>query len=168
MAVGAEAPRSRWRYRVGQVIAAARARNADIDVDDVLRDLQPALGELWRQMAPRDKVHSLNIFRRVSGDALLVRQAALLHDVGKAQAPLGTIGRSLVVLAQRFGATRALEAVPVLGGRVRRYRRHPEIGAQMLRDAGADGVLAEIVAEHQAKAPRHAETARLQAADERQ
>ncbi|HEV3233516.1 MAG TPA: HDIG domain-containing protein [Candidatus Dormibacteraeota bacterium] len=168
MAVGARASQSRWRYRVGQVIAAARARNTNVDVEAVLRDLPPGLGELWLEMAPRDMVHSLKVFRRVAGDELLVRQAALLHDVGKARAPLGTIGRSLVVLAERFGATVALDAVPVLGGRCRRYRRHPEIGAEMLRQAGADPVLVEIVAEHQSPAPRHPQTARLQAVDERE
>jgi putative nucleotidyltransferase with HDIG domain len=168
MVMGVRAPRPRWRYRVGQVLLAARPRYSDEDVDAVLADLTPPLGRLWMELAPRDKAHSIRVFRQVASDDVLVRQAALLHDVGKARVPLGTVGRSLVVLGERFGLAGAVQAIPILGPRVRRYRRHPQVGAEMLELAGADPLLVEVVAEHQASRPRHPQTRRLQEVDGRE
>lgn len=160
MAVGA-APG--WRYRVGQVLAARRAHVTDADRGEALAELPEALQGMFLAMAPRDQAHALRVLRRVvgaeGGAEPVLRQAALLHDAGKAAAPLGTPGRSLVVLAK------ALRMTALLGPRARRYRQHPEIGAEMLRRAGADPVLVEVVAEHQSNTPRHPETQRLRAAD---
>jgi putative nucleotidyltransferase with HDIG domain len=159
---------ARWAYRLGQVGAAHRARMDDADTAEALSHLTPELGRLYLGMAVRDQAHALRVLRRLGhADSLLCR-AALLHDVGKTRAPLGTPGRSLVVLAEPIGATRLLCAVPFVGTRVRRYLRHPEIGAEMLRAAGADAALVEIVAEHESHRPHHPATARLQAVDERE
>jgi putative nucleotidyltransferase with HDIG domain len=155
----------RWRYRVGQVVAAARASLTDADRAEAMAELPPSLQPLFAAMAPRDQVHGLRVLRRIGSDAPVLRQAALLHDAGKAVTPLGTPGRSLVVLAESVGAGRLLELVPLWGRRVRRYRQHPSIGAEMLRRAGADPGLVEIVAEHQAQAPRRPETRQLQGVD---
>jgi putative nucleotidyltransferase with HDIG domain len=157
-----------WRYRVGQALAATRAGLAPGDMPAVQAELPPPLFALFAAMAPRDQVHAVRVLRRLEGAEPLLRQAALLHDAGKAVAPLGTPGRSLVVLAEASGTVAVLERVPLLGRRVRRYRAHPEIGADMLRQAGADAVLVEIVAEHQALSPRLPETLRLQAVDGRE
>ena len=159
---------ARWAYRVGQVGAAHRARMDDADRAEALSHLTPELGRLYLGMAVRDQKHALRVLRRAGrADGLLCR-AALLHDVGKSQTPLGTPGRSLVVLAEATGTTGLLCALPFLGTRVRRYLRHPEIGAEMLRAVGADAALVEIVAEHESARPRHPATARLQALDERE
>lgn len=154
-----------WRYRVGQALAATRAGLASEDLAEVSAELPPALLDLFTAMAPRDQVHAIRVLRRLKGAEPPLRQAALLHDAGKAVAPLGTTGRSLVVLAESVRAAAALERLPLIGPRVRRYRDHPAIGADLLRKAGADVVLVEIVAEHQARSPRRPETRRLQAAD---
>ncbi|MEA2646617.1 MAG: hypothetical protein QOE92_1700 [Chloroflexota bacterium] len=155
-------------YRVRQAWVGMRARPDAAEVAAALEELPAELRPAFRRMAPRDQVHALRVLDRVGAADPLLRQAALLHDAGKAAAPLGTMGRSLVVLAGAVGGLRLLESVPVLGVRVRRYVRHPEIGAEILRAAGAAPDLVEIVAEHQEVAPRHQETLRLQAVDGRE
>lgn len=94
-----------------------------------------------------DRRHATAVARRVC-DALgaeatpAVLAAALLHDVGKIDSGFG--------VWRRAGATvwiqvRGLERV---GGRVAAYARHPEIGAALLREAGADPLTAAWAAEH--------------------
>jgi putative nucleotidyltransferase with HDIG domain len=159
---------SRLAYRVGQVRSAYRATVTDADRAEALWHLKPALGTLFLRMAPRDQLHALRVLRGLDEDAKpLLRQAALLHDVGKSEAPMGTTGRSLVVIAKASGTMPVLMGVPGLGPRVRRYIDHPRIGAEMLREAGADGPLVQIVAEHESEHPSHPETAILQAMDGR-
>lgn len=66
-------------------------------------------------------------------------QAALLHDVGKHAADLGTVGRSLAtVTAVVVGRNRvaAWADRPGWRGRFGRYERHGEIGAESIRAAG--------------------------------
>jgi putative nucleotidyltransferase with HDIG domain len=159
---------ARWAHRVGQVRSAHRAAMSDADREEALSHLDPALGELFVRMAVRDQVHALRVLRRLGDAEPPLQQAALLHDVGKIETPMGTMGRSLVVLA---GATRTmglLTRVPGIGPKVQRYIEHPTIGAELLRHAGADGPLVQIVAEHESKHPSHPETAILQAMDERE
>jgi putative nucleotidyltransferase with HDIG domain len=159
---------ARWAYRVGQVGAAHLARMSDGDRAEALSHLGPELGELFLHMAVRDQQHALRVLHRLHDAGPLLCQAALLHDVGKADAPLGTVGRSLVVLAEATGTLPPLRRLPLVGGRFSRYLRHAEIGAEMLKAAGADPDLVEIVAEHEAGRPARPETASLQAVDERE
>lgn len=160
--------RERWLYRASQAIAAAGAKLSEADRAEALAALPEGLRALFLEMAPRDQRHSLNVLRRLQPAEPLLAQAALLHDVGKARAPLGTAGRSLLVLAEASGTTAALVRVPGLGARVARYRRHPEVGAALLAEAGASPALVDIVREHQAARPARPETLRLQAADGRE
>lgn len=97
---------------------------------------------LWRRMSGPDRRHALGVARRV--EAALgeraswpVLAAALLHDVGKVEAGLGTLGRVVATVA----GERA-------GERVRRYRRHPEVGASLLALAGSDPVTVAWAREH--------------------
>ena len=159
---------ARCAYRVAQVRSAHRAAIREADQEEALSHLDPALGELFLRMAARDQVHALRVLRRLGDAEPLLRQAALLHDVGKIETPMGTMGRSMVVLAGATGTTGLLTRVPGIGPRVQRYLDHPRIGAELLRHAGADGPLVQIVAEHESKRPSHPETAILQAIDERE
>ena len=131
-------------------------------------------GPLWGlflEMSDRDQRHSLEVLRRLRNSTTegrvepVLAHAALLHDVGKARAPLGVPGRSLLVLAEACGGIAVLLRVPGLGRRVARYMDHPAIGAEMLRSAGASPALVEVVGEHQRQRPERAETLRLQGAD---
>ena len=83
---------ARWAYRVGQVRSAHRARMSDRDRAEAFSHLGPELGGLFLRMAVRDQQHALRVLRRLDGPGPLLCQAALLHDVGKAEAPLGTLG----------------------------------------------------------------------------
>jgi putative nucleotidyltransferase with HDIG domain len=159
---------TRWAYRVRQARSAHRVAVTDADRQEALGQLEPVLGALFLRMAARDQLHALRVMRRLGDAEPLLRRAALLHDVGKIEAPMGTAGRSLVVLARATGTVPLLARLPGLGPRVRRYLEHPGIGAQLLRVAGADNSLVEIVAEHASERPSHPETAILQAMDERE
>jgi putative nucleotidyltransferase with HDIG domain len=74
----------------------------------------------------------LRRFDAFVGEALHVtppvaaRRAALLHDIGKVQAPLGTLMR---VVATMVGPRTAA---------FRRYHEHETIGVAMLEQAGSD------------------------------
>ncbi len=157
-----------WRYRVGQVREARRAVMSEADRNEARAHLAPSLAELFLRMPVRDQAHALRVMRRLDSTEPLLCQAALLHDVGKIESPLGTAGRSLVVLAGATGMTDLVVRLPGIGAKIRRYIDHPRLGADLLRAAGADGPLIQIVAEHESKEPSHPQTAVLQAVDGRE
>lgn len=162
---------SSWSYRVTQVVDALTATMPEQDRAEALSHLPGSLGAVFLQMSVRDQRHSLKVMRRLRAAGIedpLMLQAALLHDVGKSRVPLGIPGRSLLVLGEAFRPLAWILRVPILGARIGRYRRHPEVGAQMVAAAGGDPRLVEIVAEHQADSPARPETRRLQAADGRE
>jgi hypothetical protein len=82
-----------------------------------------------------------------------VLAAALLHDVGKTVAAIGTFRRvAVTVLAKAGGYDRvAAWAAQGPGWRQRagQYVAHPEIGADLLRKAGSDPLTVAWAAEHQ-------------------
>lgn len=155
-------------YRVGQALGGTFGRLDPEATAAAVAELPENLRPLFLSMRPRDQRHAVGVLRRLGPAPAILRQAALLHDVGKSRAFLGTAGRTLGVLAESTRTTALVRRVPGVGPRLALYARHPEIGAGMLRDAGAPDQLVEIVAEHQARRPRLAETARLQAADGRE
>jgi hypothetical protein len=103
----------------------------------VARVLEPAELDLWQRMSAPDRRHSVAVARRIDGPSEMVA-AALLHDVGKVEAALGTFGR---VMATIIGPGRAT-------GRLALYLRHDIIGEQLLRDAGARPLVVTWAAEH--------------------
>jgi putative nucleotidyltransferase with HDIG domain len=156
---------------VGQVRAAFTARVTDADRAEALSLLSPPLQGLFLRMSVRDQRHSMEVLRRLDAASRadpILAQAALLHDAGKADAYLGVPGRTMLVLGEAAGAIGLVQRLPLIGARIARYRRHPETGARLLAQAGADSRLVEIVREHQAKHPRMPETLTLQAADGRE
>ncbi len=99
--------------------------------------LSPAELRLWLALDPADQRHSLLVADRLVAahpDAPRhERAAALLHDIGKLDAGLGTVGR--------VAAT-----VVVTGDRGRRYRDHERLGAAVLRSVGSDPRVVALVA----------------------
>ena len=102
--------------------------------------------QLWRQMSPADQRHAVGVAQRVaaSNTERPVLAAALLHDIGKIDAGLGTFGR---VAATLVGRRRAK-------GRFALYLRHDAIGASLLTDAGSDPLTIAWAREHHLPAER--------------
>jgi hypothetical protein len=99
--------------------------------------------ELWRQMSNPDRRHAVGVARdvvTVLGAAARrdVVVAALLHDVGKIDSGLGTFARVAATLVNRRDGD----------GRFARYRRHDEIGAQLLANAGSAPLTIAWAREH--------------------
>jgi len=115
------------------------------DVAWVESRLSPAELALWQRMPAADRRESVAVARRFVRnhgteplDALVA--AALLHDVGKTEANLGTVGRSLATMAGVLAGHDVAPAWQARGGISRRfalYLRHEEVGAGMLEIAGA-------------------------------
>ena len=111
---------------------------------------------LWEQMSGPDRRHSVAVAREVDhrlgrGSTMPVRAAALLHDVGKIDADLGTGGRVVATLAAKvLGRDSAQRWRQAKGfrGKIGRYLHHPEIGAEMLERAGSDPLTVAWAAEH--------------------
>jgi hypothetical protein len=92
--------------------------------------------DLWRRMSAADRRHAIAVARRFASSGEWSREeiaGALLHDVGKVDANLGTFAR---VLATVVGPRT---------DRFRRYHDHEEIGAAMLAAAGSSPVTVELV-----------------------
>ncbi|HAP75265.1 MAG TPA: hypothetical protein DCR14_04215 [Acidimicrobiaceae bacterium] len=100
------------------------------DVAWAHQHLLPSEAALWDRMAVQDRRHSLLVARRfverLPDATRHEAAAALLHDVGKLQAGLGTLGR---VLATVVGPR---------GTRFRAYHDHERLGAELLAEAGSD------------------------------
>lgn len=132
--------------------------------------LGPGAAALWLRQHPLDRRHTVAVARRVldpewraavlSGDRAngdgggvavqggagghappWVVEAALLHDVGKAEARMGAGGRTLATVLELAGARSA-------PGTVGRYLRYPQRGAELLAAAGARPEVVAWAREH--------------------
>jgi len=112
--------------------------------------------QLWDRMSGPDRRHALGVARRVEvalGEEATrpVLAAALLHDVGKTVADLGTYGR---VVATLSGAITGADthALWVEGSgftrKVGLYLTYPALGADLLRLAGSDELTVAWAREH--------------------
>jgi putative nucleotidyltransferase with HDIG domain len=110
--------------------------------------LSPAEATLWRRMPAADRRESVWVAKRLrqelagtaAGDDERWTVTALLHDVGKSEANLGTIGRALATVAGGVAGHGVAPAWQARGGIARRfglYLRHDEVGAGMLEVAGS-------------------------------
>jgi putative nucleotidyltransferase with HDIG domain len=126
---------SLWHLTKRLVGAAVAQPLHSTEVNEVAAILTPAELQLFTQLSTADQRHALHVLRRFDafvGEALHVtppvaaRRAALLHDIGKVQAPLGTLMR---VVATMVGPLTAA---------FRRYHEHETIGVAMLEQAGSD------------------------------
>lgn len=112
--------------------------------------LGPGERQLWQRMPRADRKHSVAVARTVAdhlGEERPVLAAALLHDVGKVDAELGTFSRVAATLIGRRRAQGWSQA-PGMRGRVERYLRHDALGAEMLEAAGADPLTVAWAREH--------------------
>ncbi len=150
-------------YRVRQLVAAVRAGPLDpIDLELVRRYLPPKGMELYQSMPRGDQRHSLTILRGLIAEghtAVPLLQAALLHDVAKAQ--VGLWHRTIVVLANAISPS-LLPRLASANSHSWRYPlylslHHPELGAQAAEQSGFDPRAVTLIRRHQAKLPAIAE-----------
>jgi hypothetical protein len=112
---------------------------------------------LWHRLAVADRRHSIVVARRfvdrLTASSTIVTTAgtapsraevaaALLHDIGKLDAGLGTVGRVGATLWRGLTGERRATAGT---GRISRYLRHEAIGAELLTAAGSDPRTIELV-----------------------
>lgn len=116
-----------------------RTQPSELDLAWVRDTLTEPEYALWATLGRADRVESIGTARRTvralsntpyAGDPRWVA-AALLHDVGKADAGLGPFGRAA---ATAYGWVRAPAR---MRGRAGRYLRHAARGAAALERAGA-------------------------------
>ena len=93
--------------------------------------------DLWRSMSNVDRRHAIEVARqceRLRGAGRREEMAAaLLHDVGKVESGLGTLGRV---------------AATIVGPRTRRFRAyhdHERIGSEWLAAGGSSPVTVDLV-----------------------
>jgi hypothetical protein len=101
--------------------------------------------ELWSALSNADRRHAIEVGRRFvhrRPEATRAEMAgALLHDVGKLEADLGTLGRVVATVVGPHGR------------RFRTYHDHEAIGARMAEAAGADPVTIALIEGHGPAAP---------------
>jgi putative nucleotidyltransferase with HDIG domain len=145
----------RIAYRVKQFVSALVASVQPMDVIVLPRYLSSAEVELFLRQDAALQQHSLRVLRiledRGCRDAVLL-EAALLHDVGKSEGRIKLWHRVAKVLldvvspalSERLGADDAGSW---------RYQfyvqaHHPDLGAEMIRVAGGESSVAELIADH--------------------
>lgn len=118
--------------------------------------LLPAEVEVWAVLSNPDRRHAIGVARRTvaalggAADRPVVA-AALLHDVGKADARLGTYGRVVATVAGRVAGRDMAPIWSTKRGFTRRvglYLRHDDLGADRLALAGSDPLTVAWAREH--------------------
>jgi putative nucleotidyltransferase with HDIG domain len=157
-------------HRVGQFWRHSSARVSQADLVKASNVLGNRLTPLFLCLPVNEQRHALNVLatvERLGDDDLLLRQAALLHDLGKGQADFSVLDRSLAVFLEAV-SPRLLQLVlrssPGFAARYRVYKDHAAIGASRLRELGALE-LAEVIAEHHVPNPTLEATRQLRRAD---
>jgi hypothetical protein len=156
-------------HRVGQFWRHSAGRVSPTELDDAERILG-SLMPLFEALPQNEQRHGLDVLQTVlrrGGSDRLLLQAALLHDVGKAEARVSVIERSLAVfLGAVFppGLKAWRRLLPSFGRRYAAYVDHAALGARRLAMAGADE-LAAVIREHHHPDPKLEQTRRLREAD---
>ncbi|MEJ7653154.1 MAG: HD domain-containing protein [Chloroflexia bacterium] len=149
---------ARTAYRLAQLRSSLQARSCPSDREWAVGVLSDAERTFFERMPPWDRAHSLRVARvvqRDGGDELLTR-AALLHDCGKTLPGRGVpllYRGGLVVLGAlsprllRLAARRWGPLWPIY-----LHVHHPDIGAELLSDAGSPSDVVGLVRRHQSPA----------------
>lgn len=113
---------------------------SDVDSAWVTKILSSREYGLWCTQTLVDQRHSCDIARRFVEIRSLASRGeiagALLHDVGKIDAGLGTVARVFATV------------LPLPTPRFRAYRHHQACGAQMLKTIGSSEITVALVAGH--------------------
>lgn len=149
MRLGLSSRLARVRHRTGQFARACLDRKP-VTESDLEGLLSPPERELFWRLAPSDQRHSLAVMRylrRLSDDRVLLR-AALVHDVGKASAPLRLWQRVAHVLVRAWAPGIAAWLAASDDGWRRGFyvlAHHEHLGAEMLGQIGAEPDILRLV-----------------------
>jgi hypothetical protein len=163
---------ARVRYRVAQFFTTFWTSFRPVDVAYAAHHLDPELLRLFRRMSRAEQHHGIAICRALEAQGhtdadLLI--AALLHDVGKIQAPPRLWDRVIAVLGEHFAPQRATRwSVGEPRGLKRGFvvrRMHARWGAALAEQAGASSRSVTLIHHHHDPAEDDVELAALQATD---
>ena len=157
---------SRLLYRSRQFWQAITTRSSRDDTDLVSSILSPSQIELFTLMQKSEQAHSLRVLKELRNrghENIDLQTAALLHDVGKAQAPLRLWERVLVVTVKAFcpnyvkkwGSARTEDSLTEPGWR-RVFvvaEQHPAWGADLASRCGSSPIAVSLIARHQDQLP---------------
>ena len=131
------------------------------DVEWLAGHLTPGERALFDRMRHPDQRHAVEVGRAVEQTCADVgidftseiAAAAALHDVGKVVSDLRTPGRVAATVFWAIVPTdRAVrwqtDGTAGIRRRLADYRRHPELGESLLRDAGSSGLATTWAADH--------------------
>ncbi|MGE3960942.1 MAG: HD domain-containing protein [Dehalococcoidia bacterium] len=157
---------ARARYRVRQFTRGLRPRLDAAEIAEARGRLSAAEFSLFLHAQARDRRHSMDLYRLLQQEGapqeMLV--AALVHDVGKGQ--LATWHRVAFVLLGPAVGILAGASGPRWRRALWRLRHHARLSAEMLRQAGSDPRVIEIVEAHTRPASRDPEIAAFIRADD--
>jgi HD domain len=153
-----------WSHLVRRFLESLWSGGPSVDDEAWVRSqLLPGEVELWGRMSGADRRHAVGVARRTvaelggTADRPTVA-AALLHDVGKIDAGIGPFRRALATVAGMLVSRDTVESWA--GGkagvrrRFGRYLAHDILGAELLADAGSDGLTVAWAQEHHLPAER--------------
>jgi|FLYL01.1.fsa_nt_gi putative nucleotidyltransferase with HDIG domain len=132
-----------WLHLAGRFLESLDRRPLDPEERvEVTRWLRPAEVPVFFDQPPQDQRHGLRAARvaAAAGGDLTTIRAALLHDVGKRHARLGTFGRVLATILLRLGLD--------YGRRFAAYRDHGTLGAEELALLGTEELVVRYAAVH--------------------
>lgn len=139
-------PRPNLGAKLNRLARSVFAAQASPDDAWARGHLEPGEARVYLGMDPRDREHALRVARGLLAEVPLASSeliaAALLHDCGKQLRPYRVWER----VAAGLVPARLARCVPVGALWVR--GRHPELGARLLRAAGARARVATLVEQH--------------------
>jgi putative nucleotidyltransferase with HDIG domain len=143
-------------YRIGQYFRALWDKPEEEGLIRAREILSPPLFDLFMLLLPFEQAHAIRTMSGVVArgyDDLILLQAALLHDVGKARHPLRPWERVAAVILKKAAPSIALklerrEPKGLQAGLVV-AAQHAEWGAQMAAEAGADEQVVWLIRHHQ-------------------
>lgn len=142
-------------HRVRQFFRALAARVAPEEYSTLARYLSREQLALFYAMPINDQRHALNVLYQLLAAGHYrshLLQAALLHDVGKAQGDLGLATRVAVVLLRRVDGRVVDRLASPRGRRWRRalyvHAHHATLGAELAAAAGSAPEVVQLIRSH--------------------
>jgi hypothetical protein len=148
---------TRWSYRLQQGLSRLRALLLPPDLSPAECLLSPQALALFQRMGPGDRAHSLQVLDVLQREGVScpdLLQAALLHDVGKAEGNLSLAYRTVIVIVRRFWPAGIERLADPRMGNWRHpfwvHLHHAELGAARCAQADCSPKVIALVRHHEA------------------